>query len=205
MKLWVLILIEVLKRHRVILTLLFLILLIILFLQIKYKLFYDQNIISLGLIGTYQEYDLPLEATKLLSSGLVEADENNRIKGKLVSGWETNNDATQFKFKLKDNLKWIDNTEIKSKDLEFAIPDVETGFPDGKTIQFNLKESYSPLPSLLTKPLLKKGTLLGTGPFRISKIEKSRIFITKIILTSPDPKLPMVIIRFYPNEKTAIT
>lgn len=203
-RLWLLILLKTVSRYRVAFFLGLLGLTIISFAQIKYRL-YNTNSITIGLVGTFQEHDLPEEVTGLLSRGLVKEDSSGRITGKLVSGWETNNDATQFRFKLKDNLKWSDNTEIKSKDLVFAIPDVEVSFPDEKNIQFNLKEAYSPLPGLLTKPILKKNTLLGTGPYRIKKIEKSRIFITKIILFSPDPKLPMVTIRFYPSEKTAIT
>lgn len=180
-----------------------LIILIVIF-QTKLNLFYSPNILRIGLIGTYQEHDLPLEVTKLLSSGLVETSSDGKINPKLISGWETNNDATQFKLKLKD-LKWADKEIMKSSDLEFAIPNTRVSYPDGKTIQFDLKESYSPLPSLLTNPIFKKGTLVGLGPYQIKRIEKSRIFITKLTLEPQDAKLPSIVIRFYPNEKIAVT
>lgn len=180
-------------------------LIILIILQTKFNLFYSQNIIRIGLVGTFQEHDLPEEVTKFVSTPLVEAGSDGRIKPNLITGWEVNSDATQFKFKLKDNLRWADNTKVKTSDLEFSIPNTTLIFPDERTIQFNLKEPYSPLPSLLTKPVFKKGTLLGTGPYRITKIEKSRIFITKITLQGNDPKLPTVILRFYPSEKVAIT
>lgn len=200
-----LILIEIVKRNKVSLGLALLTLGLLLFAQIKFKLFFDSNSISIGLIGTYQEHDLPPEVLRLLSQGLVEADGSGRIKAKLVSGWDTNNDATSFKFKLKDGLKWIDGSPIKSTDLGFAIPNIEISYPDSKTIQFNLKEPYSPLPSLLTKPVLKKGTLLGIGPYQVIQFEKSRIFITKIKLKSGSSNLPNLTIRFYPSESVAIT
>ena len=177
----------------------------LIFAQFKFNLFYSKNSIRIGLVGTYQEHDLPEEVTKLVSASLVLPDKNNRIKPNLVSGWETNNDATVFKFKLKDNLKWEDGSKIISSDLEFPIPDVDVSYPDDKTIQFKLKDSYSPFPSLLNKPIFKKETLLGIGPYKIDKIEKSRIFITKITLTPIDPKLPVIYVRFYPNEKVAQT
>lgn len=205
LKLGFLIFIEVIKRNKITLASSLVVTALIFFAQYKLKLFYNPNSISIGLIGTYQEYDLPSEVTRLLSQPLVVSDNNGRIKGNLISGWETNNDATQFKFKLKDNLVWSDNSPIKSSDLAFAIPDVEISTPNEKTVQFNLKESYSPLPSLLESPILKKGTLMGTGPYRIVKIEKSRIFITKIVLKSADSALPTIYIRFYPSEKVAIT
>lgn len=170
----------------------------------KFNFFHSPNVIRIGLVGTYQEHDLPHEVTKLLSSGLVEASGDGKIKPFLVNGWETNNDATSFKFKLKD-LKWADNSVLKSSDLEFSIPNTNISYPDDKTVQFDLKESYSPLPSLLIRPIFKKGTLIGIGPYKIAKIEKSRIFITKLILEPRDNKSPTIIIRFYPNEKIAVT
>lgn len=205
LRLFLLIILEYLKRNKVwvFLGAVFIIFLVVV--QIEFNLYHPVSSIRIGLIGTYQEHDLPLELTGLVSSPLVEASSDGRIKPILVAGWEVNNDATQFKFKLKDNLKWSDNTPIKTTDLEFGIPNVSVSYPDDRTIQFNLKESYSPLPSLLTKPIFKKGTLLGTGPYHITKVEKSMIFITKIILSPNDPKLPIINIRFYPSEKVALT
>ncbi|MBI2597038.1 hypothetical protein HYW41_02690 [Candidatus Daviesbacteria bacterium] len=205
LKLWFLIALEFIKRHKGIFSVSFFIVTVVLFAQIKFKLLSKPYSISIGFIGTYQEHDLPAEVTELISQPLVETDENGKVKGKLVIGWDINNDATVFKFKLKDNLRWIDNSEVKSKDIGFAIPGLEQSYPDDKTIQFNLKEPYSPLPSLLTKPVIKRGTMIGMGPYKIAKLEKSRVFITKIVLKSVNPQLPVIYVRFYPNEKVGIT
>lgn len=205
LKIWLLILVEIIKRNFVGITLGVITIILIIFAQIKFEIFYNPNTISLGFIGTYQEHDLPEEVTRLISSSLVKKDSQGRIKSNLVSGWETNSDAAVFKFKLKDGLRWSDQSLIKSADLDFAIPNTDVTTPDDKTIQFNLKESYSPFPSLLTKPTFKKGSLIGTGPYKIVKIMKSRIFITKIELKSNNPKLPSISVRFYPSESVAIT
>lgn len=204
-KLFWLIFIGILKRFKYWLILMVLAVALFVFAQVKFNLFYNPNQISLGFIGTYQEHDLPEEVTRLISQSLVASDEKGRIVGKLVAGWETNNDATVFKFKLKDNLKWADNSPLKSQDLVFSVPNTEISTPDDKSVQFNLKEPYSALPSLLTKPILKKGSMIGTGPYKIISIEKSRIFITKIELKSTDSNLPTIYIRFYPTEKVAQT
>jgi len=183
----------------------FLIASLFVFAQVKFNFFYNPNTITLGLIGTYQEHDLPSQVTGLLSQSLVKVMDNGRVTPNLASSWEVNNDATVFKFKLKEGLKWSDGSPIKAGDLIFEIPDVSETSPDDRTIQFNLKEAYSPFPSLLTRPIIKKGTLLGIGPYKIARIEKSRIFITKIELEPLDSQLPFISIRFYPNEKVAIT
>lgn len=205
MKVWVLILLELIKRNLGWFLSGLILFASALFLQIKFSFFHPSNVVRVGLIGTYQEHDIPHEVTQLVSESLVVTDENGRIKPNIVTGWETNNDATEFKFKIKDNLKWSDNTPVKTPEITFNIPNTEITYPDEKTIQFNLKESYSPLPSLLTKPIFKNGSLVGTGPYRITNIEKSRIFITKIVLKSDNPDQPIVQVRFYPNEKIAIT
>ena len=160
-----------------------------------------------GFIGTYQANDLPDPVLKLLSESLITIDSTGRPKPKLIEGWEVNSDATIFKFKLKSNLKWADGSPILAKDLEFNIPDVEVTYLDDRTIQFKLNSSFSPFPTILNRPVFKKGTiLLGTGPYKVLEIEKSRIFITKLNLELINRQnLPNLIIRFYPNEKTVQT
>ncbi|MDP3733390.1 MAG: ABC transporter substrate-binding protein, partial [Candidatus Daviesbacteria bacterium] len=178
----------------------FLFILLLGLMQAKFNFFPGSNVLRIGMVGTYQEHDMPVEVTSFLSVGFME----------LVSSREVNNDGTIFKFKIKENLKWSDNTPLTANDFEFNIPDAEMSIPDEYTISFKLKDSYSPFPSLLTKPVFKKSTKIGIGPYRISKIEKSRIFITKIILEPLQKDLPagkagfpQIIIRFYPSEKVA--
>lgn len=194
---------ELLKRNKFFLIGGVIILVAIFFAQFKYHLFFQENILRIGLVGTYQEHDIPQDVTKLLSKGLTEASESGKMKPDLAESWEVNNDATQFKFKLKSNLKWADGSNLKSGDLSIVIPNAEITILDDRTIQFKLKESYSPFPSLLTKPIFKKGTLLGIGPYKITKLEKSRIFITKLTLVPLDKDLPTIYVRFYPSEKVA--
>src|SRR3989344_74753 len=111
-KLLFLVAIEYIKRNRLGLILVGLGVFLFALAQVKLAPFYDSNSISLGFIGTYQEHDLPPPVTKLISQSLSLADDSGRIKGNLVTGWETNNDATIFKFKLKDGIKWTDGSKV---------------------------------------------------------------------------------------------
>jgi ABC-type transport system substrate-binding protein len=204
MKLFFLILWAALKRQWKLYGLVSLTVFLVITLFLTTSLTIHPNSLSEGIIGTYQESDLPDVATNLLSNGLVEM-ENGRAKPKLAASWEVNNDATEFKFKLKPNINWADGSKIYTEDLIFHIPDVEVSYPDSSTIQFKLKDSFSAFPSLLAKPIFKRDSLLGTGPYKVARIEKSLIFITKITLRSSDRSLPEVVLRFYPNEKTALS
>lgn len=173
--------------------------------QIKYGIFYSNSVLTEGFVGTFQEHDLPVEVLRLVSRSLVISDNEGRIVPDIVNGWEVSKDGTIYKFRLKKGLKWSDGSDIKSSDFDFPIADTKISYPDEETIEFKLKEAYSPFPSLLLKPAVKKNTLIGTGPYKIAKIEKSRIFITKLTLKSDDKNLPTIFIRFYPQEKIAVT
>ncbi len=161
------------------------------------------NSVSEGVVGTFTENDLPLVVTSLLSDGLISIDASGAAKPNLVNSWEVNSSVTSFTFKLNDNLKWVDDSKILAKDLNLQISDVKIDTLDDNTIQFNLADAYSPLPTLLTKPIFKKDSLIGTGPYLISSLEKSQIFVRKVVLKPTKNDLPTVTIRFYPNEKIA--
>ncbi len=170
-----------------------------------WPLFFKNSFLTEGMIGTYQEHDIPEAVLEILSQPLVSIDNHGRAVANLAAGWDVNQDATDFKFKLKPNLKWMDGSLVKSSDISLDIPDVDITYPDQNSIEFKLKGAYSPFPSLLTRPMLKKGTLLGVGPYKIGRLEKSRIFITKLVLVPNTKDLPNLNVRFYPNEKTALT
>lgn len=194
-KLWSLIVLKFIGRSKKFFIFSLILLTALTLIQLKFKIFFDNNTIRLGLVGTFQEHDLPDAVTRLVSKDLIS----------LSMGWEVNNDATEFKFKLKDDVRWSDGTLLTSSDLEINIPDTESSAPDESSVRFKLKQSYSPFVSLLKKPLFKKGAKIGTGPYQITKIEKSRIFITKMTLEPQRDDLPKIIIRFYPSEKVAKT
>ena len=206
MKLAVLIVWAYLQRNYKITFFLGLVLLVIFIVSFKFNIkIWNSNSVSEGIVGTYQEKDLPDLVTRLISEPLVEMNEEGRPTPKLASSWEVNNDATEFKFKIRARSYWSDGTPVTPEDITFRIPEVEISYPNSETVQFKLKDAFSAFPSLLTEPVFKKDTLIGTGPYQVKAVEKSVIFITKMILYAPDPKLPEVVIRFYPNEKTAIT
>lgn len=181
-------------------------LLLVVVLQVRFDIFGLQaDVVSEGVVGTYQEHDIPMEVTRLVSRGLVKFDEKNQAVPDLAEKWAVNSDSTVFTFKLKDNLIWSDGTPVKSSDMDFGISEAQESFPDDKTIQFKLHEPFSPLPSLLTRPVFKKGTLTGVGPYKITSVKKSQIFITKLTLVPLKKDLPLVSVRFYPSEEVAVT
>lgn len=159
--------------------------------------------ISEGMVGTYTDRDLPPVVTSLLSRGLVKFDASSSAVADLADHWELNKEANEYTFTLSRSLKWLDGSPLKSSDLVFSIPNVVQSNIDDWTIKFKLTDSFSPFPSLLTKPVFKTGTMLGVGPYKVGRVDLTSIFVKKIQLISTDKSLPDVVIHFYPNEKTA--
>lgn len=192
------------KRKLILYALLGLVVLIAGLFQLKNLL--AKEILTEGMIGTYQEKDLPVQVTNLISKPLIVLDKTGLPQNNLVEGWEVNENSTEYKFKLKKDLFWSDGTKVKSSEIGFIIPDVEISFPDDETIYFKLSDSFSPFPTLLTKPILKKGTMIGLGPYKIEQLKKEGLFVSKLkLVADKKDNLPKLEIKFYPSEKIART
>ncbi len=159
--------------------------------------------ISEGLVGTYTEKDLPVVVTSLISRGLVKVGGNDIVLPDLASSWQVNKEGNEYTLKLNKDLVWSDGRPLVVMDMALPIPEVEISYPGSDTVKFKLADSFSPFPSLLLKPVLRKDSNIGVGPYRITRVENSSVFVKKLELTTNDPTLPNLTIRFYPNEKTA--
>lgn len=168
----------------------------------------NKNSISEGVVGIYTESNLPDIVTNLLSESLVSLDKSGKPQPKLAESWSIDEKATVYTFKLRKDMKWNDGTELRSYDLEFNLPDVEISYPDSKTVIFKLADSFTPFPTLLTDPVFKNKSLVGAGKYKIAQREFSQSLITKLVLIpalKKDGSLPVIIVRFYPDEKIAKT
>jgi peptide/nickel transport system substrate-binding protein len=164
-----------------------------------------KNTLVQGVVGTYQEKDFPVQLTHLVSEPLISLDKSGLPRKNLVENWEVNSNATEYKFFLKKDLYWTDGTKVKSSDIALMIPDVEISYPDDDTIFFKIADSFSPFPTLLTKPILKKDTQIGIGPYEIKQVKKDGLFASRVHLSPKDKQLPEITIKFYPSEKIART
>jgi peptide/nickel transport system substrate-binding protein len=178
------------------------------FWQIRLR-YYHQSHLTEGIVGVYTKGNLPLNVAHLLSEPLVFFDKNGQPQPGLATEWKVEDDAKLYTFKLKDNLYWHDGSKVKSSDLKYNLPNVETSYPDERTIVFKLSDSFAPFPTLLTSPVFKGDSLIGLGKYSVVYEDLSRDIVTKLVLI-PFPEgsnsgLPDISIRFYPDEKTART
>jgi peptide/nickel transport system substrate-binding protein len=166
--------------------------------------FQPQEVYSEGIIGNFSQDNLPSRVTTFLSEGLTKVAKDGSTQPALSENWQIKESGRIYLFSLEGNLLWQDNTKVKSSDMEIKMDNVEISYPDDKTLQFKLKDQYSPFLSVVSKPIFKKGTLVGTGQYRIGQIEKSGQTVKMVKLTAKDKKFPQLIFRFYPTFAQAV-
>lgn len=162
---------------------------------------FEDNL-TVGVIGEYTESNLPQPLSRLYSAGLTKIEKDGQIVADLAQNWTTV-DGKRFVFNLKDNLLWQDNKKLTVADLQFLSPNVQVNVVNDQTLEFILADTFSPFPQTLAKPVFRKDSQVGTGPYKIGNLVKNGQTSRQITLIPKDRKLPQVTIRFFPNSTTA--
>ncbi|KUK83562.1 MAG: extracellular solute-binding protein family 5 [Microgenomates bacterium 39_6] len=191
---------EFLKRHRAIFIGLIILAGLTFFLDLKFSLFQRQTL-RLGLTGQYEAHTLPQEITRLISQGLVEANPDGSFSPAAARDWQINNDGKEYVFWLNDNLALDDGRPLTANDINYSYQDLSVTAQDKNTLIIRLKEKFSPLLTLLSRPIFKKNLVGLGGDYRVKKITYQGNFINSINL-EPKKDQPFIKIVFYPNEKS---
>jgi len=154
----------------------------------------------IGVVGRFGLDSLPANILGLVSEGLTRVEPDGTLKPGLASSWETNDKGKTWIFHLDQNKSWQDGKKIVSPDLHFSFSDVTVEKPDVKTIVFKVQSPFAPFPTVVSKPLFKKG-LLGNGAYKVNKITVSTGNVEKIVMTDKDKNRKTFY--FYPTEDRA--
>lgn len=153
----------------------------------------------IGIIGRYTTDNLPLLILKKISRGLVKINADGSVSPDLAESWRVEEEGRVYIFRLKKNLDWQDGTAIKAQDIYCEIENVETKSTGDLSLEFKLKEPFSPFLTLLDQPLFKK-SFLGVSGHRVSSIKTSGKFVLFLKLENENS----IIYKFYPTERAAI-
>src|SRR3989338_7449980 len=164
-----------------------------------------------GIVGTHEERDLPETVLNLISKPLIKIDKSGNPVPELIQSWEISNEGKVYSLKLKPDLSWSDGRKVKASEIYISIADVEITAPDDQTLEFKLAEAFSPFPTLLNKPILRKAPvefgfeLVGVGPYKVLNKKKDGPVVKKTDFDIADKSFPRVSVTFFPNEKIAKT
>jgi peptide/nickel transport system substrate-binding protein len=154
----------------------------------------------IGVVGRYVADDLPTEILLKIGGGLTKINEMGDVSPNLATSWETPDKGKTWVFHLGSDALWQDESSVKSADINYQFSDLEAEKPDEKTIVFKLKDPYSAFPSVVSRPIFKKG-LLGTGEWKVKKISLSGGFTQRLTLENKNKA--KLVYKFYPTEERA--
>jgi len=158
----------------------------------------------IGLSGLFTLDNLPDEIENLVSFGLTTFATNNRPENSiLLKDWKAENDNRDFIFTLNTDLKWHDGQKLKPSDVNYQIKGAYFKPISKDQIKISLNSAYSPILSLLSKPIIKKGTI-GLGDYKINKVTFQKDYIKTINLVNVNDSAIKKTYVFYDQEDKLI-
>ncbi|MGI9037945.1 MAG: ABC transporter substrate-binding protein [Gemmatimonadota bacterium] len=123
-------------------------------------------------------------ASRMLYSGLVGLDEDQRPIPELARSWEVLGDGRLYRFHLRDDVLWHDGRRFTSADVKFSFDEIllkyhararaslgtvldSISVPDSLTAEFHFREPYAPLLQQLNvheAVMLPRHVYEGTDP-----------------------------------------
>lgn len=159
----------------------------------------------IGIVGQYTPATLPRSIQEKISVGLTQVTVTGDVVPAAAESWEIRDNGRTYIFKMKKNILWHDGEEFKATDVNYGFRDADISPINAQILRITLKEPFSPLPSLLSKPLFKNG-LQGLGPHRVSRIRFKGQYISEIRLEPLNSQLDHPeTIKFYPTLAQAVT
>jgi peptide/nickel transport system substrate-binding protein len=159
---------------------------------------------SIAMVGRFSQSDLPLNIQQKISIGLTTIAPNGQASPALATQWTTQDNGKTYIFNIDTSRIWQDGTHIKSSDIKFNFKDTVVEYPDNGTLVMRLKDAFSPLPVVVSRPVFKTG-LLGAGSFKVDQTKKNGSILESITLVPTDKtsRLPKIRYLFYPSEQQA--
>lgn len=154
---------------------------------------------NIGYSGTYTVQTLPDEILKDVSYGLTKVNERGEILPAAAESWEIDNNKV-YTFKIKSGIYLHDGKELTAEKLTYSFENVKSKVIDKYTIQYTLKDPYSPFLVSVSSPILTK-KLSGIGSYKIQNIELNGGFIRTILLDEVGKGNNKRKIFFYPTQK----
>ena len=154
---------------------------------------------SVGYSGTYSLQTLPRDILKEISYGLTTVNDKGEILPGAAEKWTVSKDKV-YTFKLKKGIKFHNGKELTSENIGFQFENVTQKAIDKYTIQYTLKDPYSPFLVSVSRPIFGKN-LQGIGKFKVEDVDLNGGFVRSITLADRSKKDSKRKIYFYPTQK----
>lgn len=165
---------------------------------------------KIAVIGKPTLQEIPLFIQKEISIGLTDITLSGEATPSAAVSFTQNVDAKKFTFKLRDDLYWHDGKKFTVEDINYNFSDVQVEIISANEVVFNLQDSFSPFPTIVSQPLFRQKksfpflnnfSLLGLGNMKVKKIVKKGNHVKEILLVSNNLKKHY---KFYNTQESAI-
>lgn len=160
---------------------------------------------SIGIEGIYNLKNLPEDIASQISYGLTINSENDKTElSPIVESLNIENDNKDYIFTIKDNIFWHNGKKLISSDIDYSsISGIKVVPLSENKIKISLEKEFSPVLSVLSKPLFKKNTI-GLGSYKIKKYSLQEGHLKTLYLVPIKDNLPRLVYHFYQNETDLI-
>lgn len=166
--------------------------------------YFTYEVKTIGIVGNFTPSTLPYSIQRLIGLGLTEIAENGEPKPAISSRWEINENGKVYTFYLRNDLVWHDGKKFTAYDVNYNINGVDFRVRDDHTFEASLKDPFTPLPVLLSRPLFRKN-LNGLGSYKVTALELNGDTVKFMKLKPLVSSLPELALRFYSTENNART
>lgn len=160
---------------------------------------------TIGVEGLYTLKNIPEEIVNQISFGLTINSENDKNElSPIIESLTIENENKDYIFTLKDDIFWHNGKKLISNDIDYSlISGIKTVPLAENKIKISLEKEFSPVLSVLSKPLFKKNTI-GLGIYKIKRYSLQEGYLKTLYLVPIKDNLPRIIYRFYQNENDLI-
>ena len=160
--------------------------------------FFFKTTENIGYAGSYTAQTIPESIISEVSYGLTKVEKDGTIKPQASESFTISNDRV-YTFKIKKGLLFHNGRELTAASLDVNFEGVSKKIIDTYTVQYALKNPYSPFLVSVTRPIITKD-FDGLGRYKIKNIDINAGFLRTITLQDTLSKKKKKIY-FYPTQK----
>lgn len=164
----------------------------------------QKKVQRIGYFGVYNTQNLPKEVLDDVSYGLTRVSNDTTVSPGASFTWQVKDNGKDYIFRIRKGQFFGNGRELTAKNLNLNFADVKKKILDEYTVEYILKEPYSPFLVSAAKPILDKN-FSGLGEFKVSKVDLNGGFIRSLTLSDKKSPTEKKEIYFYPTSEALKT
>jgi peptide/nickel transport system substrate-binding protein len=154
----------------------------------------------IGITGFYTINNLPESISNQISYGLTINSENDKpMLSPLVKSYDLQPNNTDYIFNLNPDIYWQNGKKFTAYDINYQIEGLTFTPMSDNVLKVSMQTQFSPLLSLLSKPLLKRNNV-GLGDYKIASVTYQDGYLKTLKLYPNHNNKNALYYRFYSSE-----